>query len=200
VRAQCHLPSLPSLDETIASMEQKEIRQKVMTGEATQVVRSALVVLAAPAREDKECYNCGKKEHLNYNCLQPCNIGGSQGGRGQRGERGGRGGRGRGGRGVAHLAVADDSYNTNEANAAEMTELEELRRFKLQVKSSKGDLDDTAIYFGNFAGYAHANKGIQALAFTKSHVDWIIDSDASRHVIETSSEFVEYYPSKYCVS
>jgi hypothetical protein len=55
----CHLPFLPSLDEVIASMEQEEIRQKVMTGEATPVVRPALVVPAAPAREDRECYNCG---------------------------------------------------------------------------------------------------------------------------------------------
>jgi hypothetical protein len=57
----CHLPSLPSPDEAIASMEQEEIRQKVMTGEATPMVRSVLVVPAAPAREDRECYNCGKK-------------------------------------------------------------------------------------------------------------------------------------------
>jgi Zinc knuckle len=95
--AMCHLPSLPSLDETIASMQQEEIRQKVMTGEATPVVCSALVVLAAPAREDRECYNCGKKGHLSYNCLQPRNTDGSPGGRGQRGGRGGQGGSGRGG-------------------------------------------------------------------------------------------------------
>jgi Retrotransposon gag protein len=38
--AMCHLPSLPLLDEAIASMEQEEIRQKVMTGETTPVVRS----------------------------------------------------------------------------------------------------------------------------------------------------------------
>ena len=71
-----------------------------------------------------------------------------------------------------------------------MTELEELRQFKLQVESSKGkgqatqDLDNTT-YFGNFVGYAHVNKGtrVQALASTKTHVDWIIDSGASRHVL-----------------
>jgi hypothetical protein len=81
-----------------------------------------------------------------------------------------------------------------------MTELEELRRFKLQVENSKEYLDDTAVYFGNFAGYSHANKGIQALASTKSHIDWIIDSGASRHVTGTSSEFVEYYLSKHVSS
>jgi GAG-pre-integrase domain len=31
---------------------------------------------------------------------------------------------------------------------------------------------------------------------SKSHVDWIIDSRASKHVIETSNEFIEYHPSK----
>jgi Retrotransposon gag protein len=195
--AMCHLPSLPSLDEAIASMEQEEIRQKVMTGEATPVVCSALVVPATPAREDGECYNCEKKGHLSYNCLKLHNTGGGRGGKGQRGEHGGREGRGRGGRGVAHLAVADDFYNTTKANAAEMTEMEELRRFKLQVENSKGNLDDIAAHFGNFAGYAHVNKGIQALASTKSHVDWIINSGASRHVTGTSSEFIEYHPSKY---
>jgi hypothetical protein len=46
----CHLLSLPSLDEAITSMEQEEIRQKVMTSEATLVVRSALVVPTIPAR------------------------------------------------------------------------------------------------------------------------------------------------------
>jgi hypothetical protein len=32
---------------------------------------------------------------------------------------------------------------------------------------------------------------------SKSHVDWIIDSGASKHVTETSNEFVEYHPSKH---
>jgi hypothetical protein len=49
----CYLPSLSSLDDAIALMEQEEIRQKVMTGEVTSVVRSALVVPTIPAREDK---------------------------------------------------------------------------------------------------------------------------------------------------
>jgi hypothetical protein len=128
------------------------------------------------------------------NYLQPHNTGGGRGGRGQRG---GRDGRGCGGRGVAHLAVADDSYNTTDANAAEMTELEELRRFKLQVESSKRNLDDIAVHVGNFAGYAYVSKGIQALASTKTHVDWIIDSGASRYITETSNEFVEYHLSKH---
>jgi hypothetical protein len=47
------------------------------------------------------------------------------------------------------------------------------------------------------AGYVYVNKGIQALASIKSHADWIIDLGASRHVTGTSSEFIEYYPSKH---
>ena len=128
----CHMSSLPSLDEAIASMEQEEIRQKVMTDETSPAVRSALVVPDAHIRDDRECYNCGKKGHLSYNCPQPRNTGGSRGGRGQRGGRAGRGGRGRGGRGVAHLAVAEESQTTAEMTEAEITELEELRQFKLQ--------------------------------------------------------------------
>jgi hypothetical protein len=78
-----------------------------------------------------------------------------------------------------------------------MTELEELRRFKLQVESSKRNLDDIAVHVGNFAGYAYVSKGIQALTSTKTHVDWIIDSGASRYITETSNEFVEYHLSKH---
>jgi hypothetical protein len=91
----CHLPSLPSLNEAITSMEQEEIRQKIMTGETTLVVRSALMVPTIPAREDRECYNYGKKGHLSYNWPQSCNTGERRGGRGQRGRRGDRGGIGR---------------------------------------------------------------------------------------------------------
>jgi hypothetical protein len=57
-----HLPSLPSLNEVITSMEQEEIRQKVMTGEAAPVIRSALVIPTIPTREDKECYDCEKND------------------------------------------------------------------------------------------------------------------------------------------
>ena len=62
--------------------------------------------------------------------------------------------------------MAEESQTTAEMTEAEITELEELRQFKLQVESSKGkgqvtqDLDNTTC-FGNFAGYAHANKGTQ---------------------------------------
>jgi hypothetical protein len=59
------------------------------------------------------------------------------------------------------------------------------------------EIYDTAAHFGNFVGYAHVNKGIQALASTKSHINWIIDSGASRYVTGISSEFVEYHPSKH---
>jgi hypothetical protein len=48
----CYLPSLSSLNDAIASMEQEEIRQKVMTGEVTPVVRSALVVSTIRARKE----------------------------------------------------------------------------------------------------------------------------------------------------
>jgi hypothetical protein len=35
----CYLPSLPSLDEVITSMEQEDIKYNVMTDKATPVVR-----------------------------------------------------------------------------------------------------------------------------------------------------------------
>ena len=52
------------------------------------------------AIEDRECYNCGEKGHISYNCPNPKGSGGRCGTRGGRGSfRGGYGG-GRGGRGA----------------------------------------------------------------------------------------------------
>ena len=70
-------------------MVQEEIRMRVM-GHST-LVRSAYTVA-----DDRECYNCGEKGHLSYNCPRPKNYNG-----GRIGTRGGRGGYGasRGGRG-----------------------------------------------------------------------------------------------------
>jgi hypothetical protein len=60
-----------------------------MTDETTLVVRSTLMVPTMPTREDQECYNYGKKEHIIYNYPQSRNTGGSRGGRGKKGGRGG---------------------------------------------------------------------------------------------------------------
>jgi hypothetical protein len=57
----CQLPSLLSLNEVIASIEQQEITLKAMMDEVTPVVRSALTIPTIPIREDHKCYNYGKK-------------------------------------------------------------------------------------------------------------------------------------------
>lgn len=77
--AMCHLPSLPSLDEAVASMEQEKIRQKVMKEETSPVVRSALVVPSTSISDNRECYNCEKKGHLSYNCYQSRSFGRGRG-------------------------------------------------------------------------------------------------------------------------
>ena len=49
--------------------------------------------------------------------------------------------------------------------------------------------------FGNCANYAHMGEGTQAQALASSyrhHIDWIIDSGASKHVTGMSSHFKSY--------
>jgi len=51
--------------------------------------------------------------------------------------------------------------------------------------------------FSNCANYAHMGEGTQAQALTSSyrhHIDWIIDSGASKHVTGMSSHFKSYSP------
>jgi len=51
--------------------------------------------------------------------------------------------------------------------------------------------------FGNCANYAHMGEGTQAQALASSyrhHIDWIIDSGASKHVTGMSSHFKSYSP------
>src|SRR3954471_3568317 len=74
----CHLPAFSSLDEVIAAMEQEEIRLKVLAVGDSTVSRSALAVLNNNSRgsnnsrdsptDDKECYNCGQRGHLSWDC------------------------------------------------------------------------------------------------------------------------------------
>src|SRR3954465_2165951 len=76
----CHLPAFPSLDEVIAAMEQKEIRLKVLAVGESTVSRSALAVPSDNSRDnntrtsptkDIECFNCGQKGHMSWDCSQP---------------------------------------------------------------------------------------------------------------------------------
>jgi hypothetical protein len=55
----------------------------------------------------------------------------------------------------------------------------------------------TVQHFGNFTNYAHSDEGTQAQALSSSyrnHVDWVIDSGASRHVTGLSHTFKTYIP------
>src|SRR4051812_5068371 len=71
----CHLTALPPLDEVIAAMKEEEIRQKVMAMGTPSAARSALAVPNTPMVDNRECYNCGKKGHLSWNCLLSWNAG-----------------------------------------------------------------------------------------------------------------------------
>ncbi|XP_020248187.1 uncharacterized protein LOC109825723 [Asparagus officinalis] len=198
----------PPLEKAVSAMIQEESRIRLRSGIGGLRGEKSALVVSNPdntrfRRETRQCFNCGEVGHLRQMCPKPPKER-NWGERGQTGGHAGRGGRGRVSQGIAHLAVADESQTTAGMTGAEITELEELCLFKLQAEKSKGkgqvtqDLATTT-YFGNFIGYAHATKGtqVQTLKSTKTHVDWIIDSGASRHVTGTSSEFALYYPSKH---
>jgi hypothetical protein len=66
-------------------------------------------------------------------------------------------------------------------------------------KASETSLDSvtTTCHFGNFANYTHLGEGTQAQALASSykhHIDWVIDSVTSKHVIEESHSFTTYIP------
>ena len=89
--AFCHQDSLPTMEEAVSAMVNEESRLRVMSN--NNPVKSAYVTLG-----ERDCYNCGEKGHLSYNCPLPKNYGGRGGARGGRGSaRGGQGG-GSGGR------------------------------------------------------------------------------------------------------
>ena len=63
--------------------------------------------------------------------------------------------------------------------------------------STQGPVTAPATNFGNFANYACAGEGTQAQALASSyhpHLDWIIDSGASKHVTGTFDTFASYTP------
>lgn len=98
--AFCHQESLLTMDEAVSAMIDEERRLRVMG--SGNSMKPAYVAI-----EDRECYNCGEKGHLSYNCPNPKGSGGRGGSHG--GYAGGRGGRGGGrgrGRGVPRANVA----------------------------------------------------------------------------------------------
>ena len=74
----CHQESLPTIDEAVSDMIDEEGRLRVMSsGNSIKPVYVAM--------EDSECYNCGEKGHLSYNCPNPKGSGGRGGSRGGHG-------------------------------------------------------------------------------------------------------------------
>jgi hypothetical protein len=110
--AFCHQESLPTMDEVVSAMIDEESRLRVMS--SGNHVKPAYVAI-----EDRECYNCGERGHLSYNCPNPRGNGGRGGSRGGRGGTRGRGSyrRGRGGRGRdcggsrANIATTEESLS-----------------------------------------------------------------------------------------
>jgi hypothetical protein len=87
------------MDEAVAAMIDEESRLRMM-GSGNPMKRAYVVI------EDRECYNCGEKEHLSYDCPKPRGGSGGQGGScgGCGSTRGGYGG-GRGSRGGSEVVT-----------------------------------------------------------------------------------------------
>ena len=128
------------------------------------------------AIEDRECYNCGEKGHLSYNCPIPRGNGGrggSRGGRGStrgsygggRGSRGGGRGRGRGGP-RANIATTEDTP-TLTLTGEQVKQWEQWQKGQSPESSTPPD-GNTTNNFGNFANYSHMGEGTQAQALASS--------------------------------
>jgi hypothetical protein len=205
------------MDEAVAAMIDEESRLRLMS--TNNPVKSAYTTVA-----ERECFNCGEKGHLSYNCPSPRNYGGRSGTRGGRGggrgdlggarvgRGGGRvGGRGRGRGGPrANVAALESGSSVSTASTEDVPSLvltgeqvkqweewQKIRASKTSKSTSAGSVFATSSHFGNFANYAHLGKGTQAqaLASTCRHnIEWVIDSGASKHVTCISSLFKAYNP------
>jgi hypothetical protein len=65
----CHQESLPTMNETVSAMINEESRLRVMT--TSDPAKSAYTAI-----DDRDCYSCGEKGHLSYNCPHPRGSGG----------------------------------------------------------------------------------------------------------------------------
>lgn len=166
--AFCHQESLPTMDEAVSAMINEESRLRVMT--ASDPVKSAYT-----ATDDRDCYNCGEKGHLSYNCPHPRGSGerggGTRGatrstyGRGRGGYGRGRGGRARGrGRGGprVNVAVTEDtpSITLTGEQAKRWEEWHKKKESECPTSTPLGSVATTSTqHFGNFANYAHSGAG-----------------------------------------
>lgn len=145
-----HQPTLPTLEEAIASIAQ-EIRLKVMKSNTTTPSRPAFIVTGNI--ETRDCFNCGENGHLSCDCRAPRKP---NRGRGRGNDRGGpRGGRGRGYRigHKANVALQEEGlFDKVEFLAKELAELKK----KMESTSDKGHEDST---FADFAHFAYADEG-----------------------------------------
>jgi hypothetical protein len=221
--AICHQDSLPSLEEAISAMVQEEIRQRVM-GDRNHVTSACTItddrVCFNCGEKGHLSYNCPQPK--NYNSYEGYGnsdsgsgghgrghsgrggCGGYNGGRGGRGGYdGGRGGRGRGkGQGGtrAHAAMTEETpqFIFTADQAAEWEAWQKSKKSENSTSiSPQGPMTTPATHFGNFANYACEGEGTQAQALASSyhpHLDWIIDSGASKHVTGIFDIFSSYTP------
>jgi uncharacterized membrane protein YgcG len=194
--AFCHQESLPTMDEAVSAMIDEESRLRVMGNDNhVKPVYAAI--------EDRECYNCGEKGHLSYNCPNPRGNGGRGGSRGGRwgtrvsygrghGSRGG--GRGHGGS-RANIATTEESPSVTLTG-------EQVKQWEQWQKGKSSEcltvpVEQSTNNFGNFSNYAHMGEGTQAQVFASScrhRIDWVIDLGASKHVTGMSTSFKTYTP------
>lgn len=141
---------------------------------------------------------------MSYNCPQPRNNNGGRSGAregrggsrssygGGRGTRGGGRSRGRGGSGSrANMAMSGEQATRWEKWQKSQTSETTASTF------TQDPVTAAVAHFGNFANYARAGEGTHAHALASSyhpHVDWIIDSGASKHVPGALEAFASYTP------
>lgn len=187
--AMFHKSTLPSFQEAIAAMSQEESRLKLMRENDSPSPRP--IFAATGLKEVRKCFNCGDTRYLIRDCpilLKPNR------GRGRGNNRSLlSGGRGRGGRSNyrANAATSEREFEVPSMGCEEQTQL----KGKLESNGDK----DLEPHSGDFINFVYKNEGNYAHASLPTQIsksNWILDSEASKHVTGTSNEFVSHtkYP------
>jgi hypothetical protein len=183
-----HQSSLPTLQEAISAISQKESRLKVMREDTSNPSRPTFAAMRD--RDARECYNYVDIGHIARDCPKPFK---SNRGRGRGGTRGAsKGTRGRGGR---------SGYKTNLAGVKEEISMPsetlslELEKSKERQRGGGTKHQDQETHYGDFINFPYMNEGNYANTYVRiqiSRLNWILDSGASRHVTGASIEFASY--------
>jgi hypothetical protein len=187
--ALMHLTQLPTLEEAIAAMGQKETRLKQI--EKVEVIPKPTYYVSN-RQETRDCHNCGVNGHLSENCLAPRHGRGRGYGRGNyRGVRGRNAGNSSN---FSYQWIARANMPVmDEGQGQSSSEQNEVKKGEQQTDTS----------FGNFAHFVYTNEGkieSASIARYRLNSEWVLDSGATKHVSGSIGEFESYSHALQCIN